>query len=172
VTTAPQAPKWVKPSSQQTKRFLAVVLAILVCDIITKQVMLALIFSPPRIIEVLPILNWAPVWNKGISFGLFSGYPQIVRFGISALAILVALWLYVQLAALTKGQQIAAALISGGAIGNVIDRIIYGKVIDFVDFHLGSWHYPAFNVADSAIFIGVLLWIITVLRHGLSHASD
>ena len=84
----------------------------------------------------------------------------------------VALWLYLQLAALTKGQQIAAALISGGAIGNVIDRIIYGKVIDFVDFHLGSWHYPAFNVADSAIFIGVLLWIITVLRHSFSHASD
>jgi signal peptidase II len=65
------------------------------------------------------------------------------------------------------GQKLfcwALALILGGAIGNVIDRIMYGHVIDFLDFHVNNWHWPAFNVADSAIFVGAALFIVDELR--------
>lgn len=65
------------------------------------------------------------------------------------------------------GQRLfcwALALILGGAVGNVIDRILYGHVIDFLDVHFGGWHWPAFNIADSAIFIGAGLFILDELR--------
>ena len=58
----------------------------------------------------------------------------------------------------------AFALILGGAIGNLIDRLLYGQVTDFIDFHIGTWHWPAFNVADSAITIGAILFVIDELR--------
>ena len=137
---------------------------IIVADAIVKQVMLDLIFDPPRVIALLPILNLAPVWNEGVSFGLLAQWGIWTRHGITLLAVLVVIWLYRQLPSLSKWQQKSAALIAGGAIGNVIDRQIYGKVVDFVDFHLGTWHYPAFNIADAAIFCGVVIWVITSFR--------
>ena len=79
------------------------------------------------------------------------------------LSVIITIWFGIWLlTAKTSAQKAAIALVIGGAIGNAIDRVIYGKVVDFVDFHLGNWHYPAFNVADSAIFIGVILWIVTL----------
>ena len=60
-------------------------------------------------------------------------------------------------------QQIGSALITGGAIGNVIDRILYGKVVDFLDFHLAGYHWPTFNVADLAICAGVAIWIYVIM---------
>lgn len=150
------------PDKQSIRQFALIMAVIIIIDVITKMVMLALIFDPPKVIAILPILNLAPVWNEGISFGLFQDGGLIIRLGISALAVIVSGWLFFQLPSLPKGQKWAAAFISGGAIGNAIDRVIYGKVVDFVDFHLGNWHYPAFNVADSAIFIGVILWIVTL----------
>ena len=150
------------PARKDVKLFALVAGAILLADIVTKRIMLDAIFNPPRIIDVLPFLNFAPVWNEGISFGLLASGGQWTRHGISLLAVLAVIWLFFQLPTLLKWQKIAAACIAGGAIGNVIDRQIYGRVVDFVDFHLGTWHYPAFNVADSAIFIGVGLWIISL----------
>ena len=156
-------PKMVTwPDKKSIVQFALVMALIIILDFITKIIMLDLIFNPPRVIALLPILNLAPVWNEGISFGLFQDGGIFIRLGISALAVAVVIWLFFQLPTLPKWQKLAAAFISGGAIGNVIDRIIYGKVVDFVDFHLGNWHYPAFNIADSAIFIGVILWIITL----------
>lgn len=152
--------KW--PDKKSIVQFALIMAVIIIIDFITKVIMLDWIFNPPRIITLLPILNLAPVWNEGISFGLFQDGGDFIRLGISALAIAVVIWLFFQLPILPKWQKMAAAFIAGGALGNVIDRIIYGKVVDFVDFHLGNWHYPAFNVADSAIFIGVIVWIITL----------
>ena len=150
------------PDKQTSKQFVLIVAVIIILDYISKIYMLSLIFDPPRVIELMPILNLAPVWNEGISFGLFQDGGRIVRFGIAGLAAIVAVWLFFQLPSLPKWQKIAAGFIAGGALGNAIDRVIYGKVVDFVDFHFGKWHYPAFNVADSAIFIGVIMWIITL----------
>ena len=153
--------KW--PTRTDSQPFMLIMIAVLLADWAVKSYMLALIFHPPRVIELTSFLNLAPVWNEGISFGLLAEWGTITRYGISALAVIVSLWLFFQLPFLLKWQKRAAALIAGGAIGNMVDRLIYGKVVDFIDFHLGSWHYPAFNVADATIFIGVAVWLISML---------
>lgn len=150
------------PAKQDIRLFLICFAVILIADIATKRIMLDAIFDPPRIIAVLPVLNFAPVWNEGISFGFLASGGAWTRHGISLLAVIVSIWLFFQLPDLLKWQKIGASFIAGGAIGNAIDRQFYGRVVDFVDFHLGTWHYPAFNVADSAIFIGVCLWIASL----------
>ena len=154
---------FVLPAKKDIFRFCLVAAVIIFADALSKTIMLGLIFNPPRVIELLPFLNFAPAWNEGVSFGLLAEGGNWTRYGISLLAVLVVLWLFFQLPQLNNGQKFAASLISGGAIGNVIDRQIYGKVVDFIDFHLGAWHYPAFNVADSAIFIGVGVWMISLI---------
>ena len=151
------------PARQDITRFALIAACIIVADIVTKRVMLGLIFDPPRIVNVLPFLNFSPAWNEGVSFGFLAGGGLWTRHGISLLAVVVVLWLFFQLPQLQKWQKVGASLIAGGAIGNVIDRQIYGKVVDFIDFHLGAWHYPSFNVADAAIFIGVGLWMLSLV---------
>ena len=120
--------------------------------------MLSLLFFPPRQIELTTFLSLTPVWNSGISFGLFSENPYIGLVTIPVLAVAVVFWLIWQLNELTRIQTLGASFIAGGALGNVLDRLVYGRVVDFFDFHIGVWHWPAFNLADSALFIGVLLW--------------
>lgn len=143
--------------------FCGVSMTIILFDLITKNWMLELIFSPPRQIIVTPFLNLTPVWNSGISFGLFQNNPLVGKFFIPVLAALVVIWLFLSLHELTRLQRFAAALIAGGAIGNVIDRLRFERVVDFLDFHLGGYHWPAFNLADSAIFMGVVFWIYAVI---------
>lgn len=112
-------------------------------------------------IKVLPFFNLVMVWNKGISFGLFnesSAWGAIILIALSlAITGLFVLWLVKSSAHL---QNIALALVIGGALGNVIDRFRFGAVIDFLDFHIAGLHWPAFNVSDSCIVIGVLLLIL------------
>ena len=152
-----------RPARRDMTQFTIIAALVILADFVTKSIMLATIFQPPRVIKLTEFLNFAPAWNEGVSFGFLSQGGLWTRHGISVLAVIVCLWLFFQLPELLKWQKIGAALIAGGALGNVIDRQIYGKVVDFVDFHLGSWHYPSFNVADSAIFIGVGLWIASLV---------
>jgi len=151
------------PSLRSVVWFLGVSVTIILFDLITKNWMLELIFSPPRQIIVTPFFNLTPVWNSGISFGFFQDNPLVGKFFIPVLAVLVVLWLFLSLHELTRLQRFAAALISGGAIGNVIDRLRFERVVDFLDFHLAGYHWPAFNIADSAIFMGVVFWIYAVI---------
>ena len=123
-----------------------------------------LVTGGSRAIEVLPFFNLVTVWNYGISFGLFntgSAGGSVIFVGL-ALAIVVALliWLRSVTAPLIA---VALGLVIGGAIGNVIDRLRFGAVFDFLDFHVAGWHWPAFNVADSAICVGVFLLCIDAL---------
>lgn len=108
--------------------------------------------------NVLPFLNFHPLWNRGVSFGLFSSvgksYPWVLVWGPLALIIL-AVWLAYQ----TKNswERICLQLIIAGGIGNWLDRVRFGKVFDFIDFHLGSWHvFGIFNGADILISMGFL----------------
>ena len=150
--------------SSQMKLFFPVASLVLALDVGIKQLMLSWLFFPPQQIIVTPFFSLTPVWNSGISFGLFSDNPYNGLVTIPVLAVLVVLWLIWQLNDLTFLQTLGASFIAGGALGNVSDRIVYGRVIDFLDFHIGALHWPAFNVADSALFIGVLLWFYGMMQ--------
>jgi signal peptidase II len=116
------------------------------------------------IVKVTSFLNFVMVWNPGVSFGLLQTNKQAVVYGLSAMAIAVSIgfvvWLWRDarpIRALTVG------LVVGGALGNVWDRLRFGAVIDFIDVHVAGFHWPAFNVADSAITIGVIIVLIEIL---------
>jgi signal peptidase II len=115
-------------------------------------------------IEVLPFFNLVTVKNYGISFGMFNSGSAGGSIIFVSLAVVIVAALLVWLRNVTSSLVAAAlGLVIGGAIGNVIDRLRLGAVFDFLDFHIGNWHWPAFNVADSAICIGVFLLCIDAL---------
>lgn len=115
---------------------------------------------------VTSFFNLVMVYNKGAAFSFLADQPGWQRYfftGISVLASLFIVWMLKR----NPSQRLfcwALALILGGALGNLIDRVAYGHVIDFLDLHLGGWHWPAFNVADSAITVGALLFVLDELR--------
>ena len=138
-----------------------------VLDQFTKALVLAFL-EPYQAVEWAPFLSCVLVFNTGISFGLFAGETALLRrvlIGLAlAVSVLLTSWLYKE-----KRLRVASALglILGGAIGNVVDRIFRHAVVDFLDFHIGGWHWPAFNLADSAITVGVVLYVFTSLRDQL-----
>ncbi len=114
-----------------------------------------------RPIELLPFFNLVEVWNRGMSFGMFNTGDPLVPWILGAISIVVAVALVWWLARARRGLVIAGlGLVLGGAVGNLVDRFVYGAVVDYVLLHAGDWRWPAFNVADSAITLGViaLLW--------------
>ena len=108
--------------------------------------------------------NVVRAWNTGVSFSMFNNYGNIGVYMLSGVAIIVVLALLRWLKSETsKLVQVALGMIMGGAIGNVIDRLRLGAVFDFLDFHIGDNHWPAFNVADSFICIGAGIIILSAL---------
>jgi signal peptidase II len=134
-------------------------------DQLSKWWILNLVMAPPKIIEVTQFFNLVLVHNRGASFGIFSDAPGWASIALIVFAIIIsivlAIWMW---QAQETFLSIALALVIGGAIGNVIDRIRFGAVVDFLDVHAGGWHWPAFNVADSAITLGVILLILDSLK--------
>ncbi len=108
-------------------------------------------------VELAPFVNLIVVWNRGISYGLFQQNSDIGRWGLIVVSILAAIGLSFWIRR-TKAKLLAASLglIVGGAIGNVIDRLWFGAVFDFIQIHFGSWSWYVFNVADAAIVAGVV----------------
>ena len=153
--------KW--PSNRYIILFFSISGVTVILDQLTKNWMLDLIFLPHRQIALTPFLNLTPVWNSGISFGLFRNQQVVGQFIIPVLALLVVIWLFFALYELNSLQRCSAGLIAGGAMGNVIDRIRFERVVDFVDVHIGNYHWPAFNLADSAIFLGVVFWMYAAI---------
>ena len=146
-----------------TRNFVLLLLAVLCADQISKSWALSALFANGNQIVAAPFLNFTPVWNPGISFGMLADFPQVTGYAIPAFAVLVVIWLYFQLDQLSGIQRLGAVLIAGGALGNVIDRLRFDKVVDFIDVHLLGYHWPAFNIADSAIFIGVVAWLYGIM---------
>jgi signal peptidase II len=111
--------------------------------------------------NVTSFFNIVLIYNRGMSFGLFNGGGGLnaLLFSLVAAAIVTAL-IYWLSRVESPLLAVAIGLIIGGAVGNVVDRIRLGAVIDFLDFHAGSWHWPAFNIADSAICIGVAVMLL------------
>jgi signal peptidase II len=129
------------------------------------QVSKAAVSGTLKMYEIRPIihglLNLTRVHNTGAAFGFLAGQPSILRtfffLGVSLLAMGVVFWMLFRLPPDQKVELVALSLIFGGALGNVIDRARLGEVIDFIDVYYRTYHWPAFNVADSAITIGVIL---------------
>jgi signal peptidase II len=121
---------------------------------------LALAFATPLSVgvEILPVFNLVLVFNRGASFGSFSAVPwwALSLAGLAVIAVL-ATWLW---RTLNRWVGAGLGLVIGGALGNVLDRVRQGAVTDFLDFHWGAYHWPAFNLADVAIVGGVLLFLI------------
>jgi signal peptidase II len=130
---------------------------LILADQIVKHWMLGLVFDPPRIVEVTGFFNLVPVWNTGVSFGLF-GDASTSRWILVGVALVIVVVLLVWMTRAATGIVVLAlVLVVGGALGNVIDRVLYGAVIDFVDIHAFGFHWPAFNIADMTIVIGTAL---------------
>ena len=144
-------------------RGLATAGVVVILDQLSKTAILA--FFGERIFggreTVTSFFNLALTYNRGISFGLFNGGAGLnaLVFSLAAAAI-VAVLIYWLSRVSTPFLAVAIGLIIGGAVGNVIDRLRIGAVVDFLDFHLGAVHWPAFNLADSAICIGVAAMLL------------
>ena len=132
--------------------------------------MLLVVMAPPRVIEVTGFFNLVLAWNTGVSFSAFAGSGPAGRWILVGVAVLICGFVLAWMGRTQRRLLIAGfAVIVGGALGNVIDRVIHGAVVDFLDFHLASWHWPAFNLADTAITLGVVAIIADSLfgpRHG------
>lgn len=143
-------------------RWLWLTLLCLVLDQITKQWVVAS-FSLYESIEVLPIFNITYVHNLGAAFSFLADQDGWQRWFLTAIAAIASIVFLIWLARTPKSQtllSIAVALMLSGAMGNLIDRALFGYVIDFLDFHWSGNHFPAFNIADSVIFIGAALMIL------------
>lgn len=145
--------------------WLVLALAIGVADQVSKAWVLAAL-TPYEPVAVTPFFNLVLVHNTGAAFSLLAdaGGWQRWFFVILTVAIaaVVTIWL-LRSARSQRATPLALALVLGGAIGNLIDRLRFGHVVDFLDFHAGGWHWPAFNLADSAITCGAALLVLLAL---------
>jgi len=161
------------------KRFLWLFVCLAGGVLILDQVTKALVSAGLRLHESRPVvpgfLSLTLVHNTGAAFGILAGEHSPLRTGfflvVSAVAMGVVLWLLWRLRPEQKVEAAALSLIFGGAVGNVIDRIRFGKVIDYIDVFYRSYHWPAFNVADAAISVGVFLlfWCLILRKDHPAH---
>ena len=142
---------------------MGVLLALLVAglDQASKWWIVTSVMVPERQIEVTSFFNIVMVWNRGITFGLFGNVPGATSWVLTGVSVIIIAILAVWMWRVSR-PWVAGALgaVIGGAVGNVIDRLHYGAVADFLDFHVGQWHWPAFNLADSAIVLGVCVLML------------
>ena len=158
------------------KRLHILAFIILITDQVTKQLIertlpLGTFYPPDNVILIPGFFNLVHVGNTGAAWSLFSGYPK----ALAALGIMALLLLYFFRNALQlklPHSQWPFGLIIGGILGNLIDRFRLGHVTDFLDFHAAGWHFPSFNVADSAITIGVGLHILFSFRQSESDLAS
>lgn len=141
---------------------------IIVLDQITK--LLILRFFPLHTAKaIIPgLFNLVHVRNTGVAFSLFSGahssWRQAFLVGLTIIVVGIIVFVYGKVAQNDRWTRTAYTCIVGGALGNLIDRLRFGDVVDFLDFYIGSNHWPAFNVADSAITVGALMLLVTLIR--------
>ena len=148
-------------------RFTWISLIAFVLDQITKHIVIAEM-NLYQSIQLTGFFNLTYVHNYGAAFSILTDAGGWQRYFLSVIAIVVSIVIVWWLRQATKQQvllPVAFAFILGGALGNVYDRVMYGYVIDFLDFYVGNYHWPAFNVADSVIFIGAGLLIIDMFKN-------
>lgn len=131
----------------------------IVLDLVTKY-MADTRIAPYEPMKIMPFFNLVNVENRGAAFSMLSNLGNGFFIAVALLAIVFIMYLLIK----TEENPVSLALILGGAIGNLTDRLYYGHVRDFLDFHVGGWHWPSFNIADSALTVGLAILLIQALR--------
>lgn len=145
--------------------WLGISLIVILFDQLTK-IAVTKVFAYATPYVLTPFFNFLLFFNRGAAFNFLSNASGWQRWAFTGLGVIAAC-VIVYLLKRHGNQRLfctALALIMGGALGNVIDRLVHGRVIDFLDFHIGTWHWPTFNLADSAIVIGAALLVLDELR--------
>ncbi len=143
---------------------------IIILDQITKAVISEKLFMYGTHKVIDGFFNLVYVMNPGAAFGFLADMPEMFRYAFFIGITILAMALIIYYIAKSENESfliiLSLSLIFGGAVGNLIDRIRFGAVVDFLDFYIGTWHWPAFNVADSAITVGafLMLWDIITRR--------
>lgn len=141
--------------------FLALSGAIIIAHTLTQTWVFSFIEKTGGSVQVFPFFSLVRVWNRGITFGLLNNIPN-AQWLLSGLAVAITIVMIRWLTqAERKNQRIALSLIIGGAIGNTFDRVRFGAVADYLDFFAFGYHWPAFNLTDSSIFLGVLILLLS-----------
>ncbi len=135
-----------------------IVLTVTALDQITKYLIVTSL-SPLDSIEIFPFLHIVNVRNTGAAFGTFKNLGSNFFIIVSVVAIIFVINLLIK----RIYNYLGLSLVLGGAIGNLTDRIFYGNVVDFIDFSLGNFHWPAFNVADASLTVGIIIIFLTSL---------
>ena len=151
---------------------LGIAASVIAIDQISKFAVISML-APYQGLSITPFLNLVLVLNTGITFGFFASNDTFTRWTLIVLALIISTILTRWLIS-AEGRYVCVDLgmIIGGALGNVIDRLVHGAVVDFLDFHLYGWHWPAFNVADSAITLGVALFVLSSLLAQRGHGKQ
>jgi signal peptidase II len=151
-------------------KYYLIALLILVADLIAKWIVRVKLF-PREVLEIIPgYLRLSYMTNRGVAFGLFDDVESIwkpyVLAGMAIVAVAVIVIYGLRVSRSRKLLQLALAITLGGILGNFVDRIFRGYVIDFIEFHIKDvFHWPTFNIADSAITIGIALLLIDTIRN-------
>ena len=147
---------------------------ILALDQASKWVILSQVMAPPRVVEITGFFNLVLTYNTGVSFGLFGGAGAAWKpWVLGGLAVVVSAGLLYWLARQPERLLgLAVGFVVGGALGNAVDRAHQPGVVDFLDFHLAGWHWPAFNLADSSIFLGVVILVFDGLFRGRDRSNN
>ncbi len=150
----------------KVQHWYALAAVIVVLDQISKWVVLGNIL-PGEVIYVAPFWNWVLTFNPGAAFSFLADQSGWQRWFFTVLALVVSAWIALELKKHPEQKLMALALtlVMGGALGNVIDRVRFGAVVDFIQWHAAGFYWPAFNIADSAISVGAVLLIVASLTH-------
>ena len=144
------------------KYIFCIVIFILLLDQVSKRIVVENIEIFANNLEISKYLNLVYVENRGVSFGMFSEHDKSFYFGI--LSMLVSAYIiYLLVKSNDLIESLGLSLILGGAIGNGVDRLYYGYVVDFIDLHLNNFHWPAFNFADTFITFGAMVFVFSII---------
>lgn len=153
---------WIAAIGQRPWVGLVIAVVVIAADQWTKQIAIAeLDFRSPQ--QVTSWFNWMLTYNTGAAFSFLAdagGWQRWFLTGVAlAVSVFIVVWLF-RLNTEDRGLVMPLGLILGGGVGNLIDRLLLGHVVDFISLHYQSWYWPAFNLADSAITLGAAWWLL------------
>jgi len=162
---APSSDPASRAAARRIRRFgLGIALVVVVLDQLSKWLVLTQMMTPPRLIEITSFFNFSLAWNRGVSFSMLNleaaHWPWVLSAVALAITGALGVWLWGLRA---KLPAFGVGLVIGGALGNVVDRVRFGAVMDFLDFHYAGYHWPSFNLADTAIGLGVAALLVDAL---------